>query len=134
VDGGDRSARTEVEARRALRPYDAYFPMVRRAGLPYCDGGRPAAAEAGALQFSAQVAGLPQDPLGDFDNGTHGSLREARPRGGRARFAALPRPVGKAHLRECVERGVAGLAQTPDDARKRESALTGRCARAEVAR
>ena len=37
--------------------------LVPRARLPHGDDRRPAAAEAGALQLPAQVAGLPQDRL-----------------------------------------------------------------------
>src|SRR6187399_3411024 len=61
-------------------------------------------------------------------------MRKTRPRGRRARFAAVPRPSRQAHLRERVEGGVAGVAQAPDDARQRESAVARRCPRAEVAR
>src|SRR6185436_3313962 len=61
-------------------------------------------------------------------------MRKTRPRGRRARFAAVSRPAGQAHLRERVEGGVAGVAQAPDDARQRESVVARRCPRAEVAR
>ena len=60
----------EIEARarklkltRTLRPHDQNRALVSRARLPRGDRRRPAAAEAGALQLPAQVAGLPQTPL-----------------------------------------------------------------------
>ena len=49
-------------------------------------------------------------------------------------FPPYPGEMGKRHLRERLEGGVAGVAAPPDDARQREPAVAGRCPRAEVAR
>ena len=61
----------EIEARarrlklaRPVRAHDAHVAVVPRARLPHGDDRRPAAAEAGALQLPAEVAGLPQETLG----------------------------------------------------------------------
>ena len=68
------------------------------------------------------------------DDGAHGPVHQARPRGRRARSAALPGPAREANLRERVEGGMAGMAQAPDDARQREPPVARRCARAQMAR
>ena len=97
-------------------------------------GRRPAAAEAGALQLPAQVAGLPQVNLGHIPMARTVNCVKLGKRSRRSRFPAVPRRTRQAHLRKRVQGSVAGVAQAPDDAGERESPEPGRRARAQVAR
>ena len=69
---------------------------------------RSAAAEAGALQLPAQVAGLPQTVVRITPMARTGSMRQARPRGRGTRFPAVSGRARQAHLRERLEGSVAG--------------------------
>src|SRR4030095_4697794 len=126
ADARDRDARAKTEAHRAVRADDAHVAMVHRARISPRDHRRPAAPEAVALQLSTKIPGLQEKTLGEFD-GTNGQLREARPRGRGTRLSAVSGASWQADLRERIERGVAGVAQAPDDARQREPAVARRC-------
>ena len=69
-EGYGEALMTEIEARArklklvaAVRPHHQDRALVPGARLPRGGGGRPAAAEAVAVQLPAEIAGLPQDAL-----------------------------------------------------------------------
>jgi A/G-specific adenine glycosylase len=68
-----------------------------------------------AVGLPAPVARL----LKELRDGPHGSLRNARARGGRPRAPAVPGRARPAHLRERVEGSLAEVARPPEDADQR---------------
>ena len=142
-EGYGEALMSEIEARARKLKLAELFVLTTRASQWFLERGYHTAAIADLprqkqalynYQRKSQVYRKDLNSLQGARHGAHGPLRQARPRGRRARFAAVPGRARQAHLRERVEGSVAGVAQAPDDARQRESPVARRCARAEVAR